>query len=222
MKTRSDADKTVDRYLSELDKALRGVAAPRRRQIVEEISDHIAEGRSLLDDEDEAGIRILLERVGDQETIATEAAGTTELCGSARRGDAWVPWLLLLGGFALVVGWFVGVGLLWSSSTWRVRDKLLGTFVLPGGLLSVLLLGQLGSSVTACSSGVQVSHVPLPVAPGSTLVAPHPSAVGPHALAHCVTTGFSFPLPIGIIVLAVALVAPIFVAIHLERVRHSV
>ncbi len=103
MKTRSNADKLVDRYLSELNEALRRVAAPRRRQIVEDISDHIAQGRSLLDVEDEAGVRTLLERVGDQEKIATDA-GTDGLDSSTRRGDAWVPWLLLLGGYALLVG----------------------------------------------------------------------------------------------------------------------
>jgi len=219
MKTRSKADKLIDRYLAELDKALRRVPAPRRRQIVEEISDHIAEGRSALDDEDEAGLRSLLERVGDQEAIAVEA-GTDGLGGLARRGDAWVPWLLLLGGYALLVGWFVGVGLLWSSATWRVRDKVLGTFVLPGGLLSLVLLGQQGS-VIACSSGVAVSPVSIPVTPRSTPLAPPASPGVLHPLTHCVTTGFSFPLPIGIGILAVAVIAPILVAIHLERVRRS-
>jgi hypothetical protein len=219
MTTRSNADKLVDRYLSELDQALRRVAAPRRRQIVEDISDHIAQGRPLLDDEDEAGVRSLLERVGEQKTIATEA-GTDGLDDPARRGDAWVPWLLLLGGYALLVGWFVGVGLLWSSATWRVRDKILGTLVLPGGLLSLVLLGQQGS-VTACSAGVAVSPIPIPVPPGSTPLAPPASPGVLHPLTHCVTTGFSFPLPIGILVLAVAVIAPILVAIHLERVRRS-
>ncbi len=219
MTTRSNADKLVDRYLSELDQALRRVAAPRRRQIVEDISDHIAQGRSLLDDEDEAGVRSLLERVGEQKTIATEA-GTDGLDDPARRGDAWVPWLLLLGGYALLVGWFVGVGLLWSSATWRVRDKILGTLVLPGGLLSLVLLGQQGS-VTACSSGVAVSPVPIPVTPGSAPLAPPASPGVLHPLTHCVTTGFSFPLPIGILVLALAVIAPILVAMHLERIRRS-
>ena len=192
---------------------------PRRRQIVEDISDHIAQGRSLLDDEDEAGVRSLLERVGEQKTIATEA-GTDGLDDPARRGDAWVPWLLLLGGYALLVGWFVGVGLLWSSATWRVRDKILGTLVLPGGLLSLVLLGQQGS-VTACSSGVAVSPVPIPVTPGSAPLAPPASPGVLHPLTHCVTTGFSFPLPIGILVLALAVIAPILVAMHLERIRRS-
>lgn len=43
--------------------------------------------------------------------------------------------LLLAGGLLLVVGWFVGVVLLWRSRVFTLQDKLLGTLVLPGGVL---------------------------------------------------------------------------------------
>jgi hypothetical protein len=66
----------------------------------------------------------VLDRVGDPSAIAA-GAGAAEFRPRVRWADALVPWLLLLGGFVFVVGWFLGVGLLWSSSTWRVRDKLL-------------------------------------------------------------------------------------------------
>lgn len=128
MKTRPSADRIVERYLADLDRALAGLAASRRREVVEEVSAHIAEGRALLEGDDETSVRALLDRVGEPEAIAAEA-GATNASTSSRRSDAWVPWLLLTGGFAFVVGWFVGVGLLWSSSTWRLRDKLLGTLV---------------------------------------------------------------------------------------------
>ena len=38
------------------------------------------------------------------------------------------------------VGWLIGVALLWSSATWRVSEKLVGTLVWPGGLLVPLAL----------------------------------------------------------------------------------
>ncbi len=58
--------------------------------------------------------------------------------GSAR-GLALIP--LLLGGLLLVgIGWLVGVALLWMSRVWSTRDKLVGTFLLPGGLLCAALL----------------------------------------------------------------------------------
>ena len=137
MKTRSNADKLIDRYLSHVDHALGDLPASRREQIIEEIAGHITMGRSSLDEENEASILALLDRVGDPDAIAEEA-GVAPL--SARSADAWVPWLLLFGGFAFAVGWFVGCGLLWSSKVWGVRDKLLGTFVLPGGLFTLVFL----------------------------------------------------------------------------------
>jgi hypothetical protein len=49
--------------------------------------------------------------------------------------------LLPFGGFAVpVVGWFLGVLLLWFSDSWTTRDKLIGTFVVPFGLLGSVLL----------------------------------------------------------------------------------
>ncbi len=63
--------------------------------------------------------------------------------------------------------------------------------------------------------------VPIPVTPGSAPLAPPASPGVLHPLTHCVTTGFSFPLPIGILVLALAVIAPILVAMHLERIRRS-
>ena len=192
MKTQTNIDKLVDRYLAELDHAMARLSPSKRRQIVEEISSHITEGRASLDVDDEASVRALLDRVGDPEDIAAEAGATSM---PPRRADAWVVWLLLLGGFAAGIGWFVGVALLWSSPTWRLRDKLLGTFVPPGGLLGLFLLGITPSSSTSCS-------------PGSG-----------GAGQHCVTKGFSFPLPIGLALLVGALVAPILVAVHLEGVR---
>jgi hypothetical protein len=199
VKTQTNADKLVDRYLADLDHAMGRLSPSKRHQIVEEISGHISDGRASLDTDDEVSVRALLDRVGDPEDIAAEAGAASM---PSRRGDAWVVWLLLLGGFAAGIGWFVGVALLWSSPTWRTRDKLLGTFVPPGGLLGLFLLGITPGSSKSCSSGE--------VAAGQQAAA-----------THCVTHGFSLPLPIGLALLVGALVAPILVAVHLEGVRRS-
>jgi hypothetical protein len=205
MKTRNNADKLIDRYLSQLDRALGDLSASRRRQIVEEVSAHITESRALLDSADETSVRALLDRVGDPDAIADEA-GVTKSSAPTRRSDAWVPWLLLFGGIAglvswvLVVGWFVGIGLLWSSNTWRVRDKLLGTLVLPGGLLPLGILLALPVAASTCSS-----H----------------GGPGIPTVTHCVTAGFTFPPVLGITVFVVVLVAPIVTAVHLARSRRK-
>jgi hypothetical protein len=78
--------------------------------------------------------------------------------------------LLLLGGFAFLIGWVVGVVLLWRSRTWPTWEKVLGTLIVPGGLsLPVLIAlfvpagytcsGHGGSSMPAvvtCEGGVPV------------------------------------------------------------------
>jgi hypothetical protein len=63
--------------------------------------------------------------------------------------------LLLLGGIVLpLIGWIIGVTLLWRSTAWRVTDKLIGTFILPGGLMAaVAALGFSSGSGTCSGSG---------------------------------------------------------------------
>jgi hypothetical protein len=148
------ADKLVADYLKRLDGELRGLPHARRRELVEEISDHIASARAELDAEDEARIRTLLDSLGDPADIAAEAR---ERFGvqPRRRGLVEVGALILLpvGGVLLpVVGWFVGALLLWISDAWSTRDKLVGTFVIPGGLLVPLglLFVSTGSGGGAC------------------------------------------------------------------------
>ncbi|MGH9127445.1 MAG: HAAS signaling domain-containing protein [Acidimicrobiales bacterium] len=212
MRTRSAADKLVDEYLERLSHELRQLPSSRRRQILAEVAEHINEGRAALDEESEPAIRALLGRVGDPRSIGAEAGFPGPYGGGgAPRSDAWVPWLLLVGGFVFVVGWLVGFVMLWSSSTWRLRDKLIGTFLLPGGLAGSFLLGALPASTTTCAG---VSSVVAPSGTGS------PPVVGPTTM-HCVTSGFSLPLPLGIVVLVIVLLAPIATAIHLERARRG-
>lgn len=205
MKTRSSPDRLVERYLADLDHALAGLGASRRREIMEEVSGHIAEGQALLEGDDEMGLRALLDRFGEPEAIAAEA-GATKASTWRRRADAWVPWLLLLGGFVFVflggfvfvVGWVTGLSLLWSSTTWRVRDKLLGTFVLPGGLLPFAFLVTTPVSTSSCSAS---------------------GGPGIPTVTHCTTSGFVLPPVLGIILVAFLLVAPIVTFIQLRRVR---
>ncbi len=48
---------------------------------------------------------------------------------------------LIVGSLVLpIVGWLVGLVLLWRSRSWTILEKLLGTLVWPGGLLLPLAL----------------------------------------------------------------------------------
>jgi uncharacterized membrane protein len=197
MTTQARNDALVERYLSDLEQALRNVSPTRRRSIIEEVADHIAIGRAALDPADEAGLRDMLARVGDPESIAAEE-GVDQEQPTARLGDAAVPWLLLLGGFIAGIGWVVGVVMLWLSETWSRGDKLLGTLVLPGGLLGLVILLTRASRVVACSGS---------------------GAPGEPTIMHCTSSGLTLPLGVSLPLTLILITAPTLTAIHLDRVR---
>jgi len=198
VKRRAPADQLIARCLDTLDRALATLPRDRRCQIVDEISCHIAEGRSALDHEGPVAINALLERVGDPRTIAAEAGAHARATHPVRWTDRVAPWILVLGGLICGVGWLVGVVLLWASPTWRTRDKLLGTFVFPGGLASASMFFSLPAPGRSCSGSAP---------PGQRIVL------------HCTTSGLVLPFPIGILMLIVVVVAPVLTVVHLERAR---
>jgi uncharacterized membrane protein len=155
----TSADKLVEDYLDRLERELADSPSARRRELVQEISEHIAEARAGLESENEAEIRNLLDRMGDPADIAAEAHGTpveTEPAAAPverRSGalDVAALILLLIGGLVIpVIGWLVGVVLLWISSAWTARQKLLGTLVVPGGLALPAGLLLVAGSESSC------------------------------------------------------------------------
>jgi uncharacterized membrane protein len=155
------ADELINEYLDRLEEELADFPTTRRRELVQEISEHITEARASFENEDEASIRNLLDRIGDPADIAAEAAGTPAaevppqpIAQERSSGalDVVALVLILLGGVVVpVIGWLVGVVLLWISSAWTARQKLLGTLVVPGGLaLPAGILFLATSSESAC------------------------------------------------------------------------
>jgi uncharacterized membrane protein len=166
----TSADKLVEDYLDRLERELADVSPARRRELVQEISEHIAEARAGLESEGEVDVRNLLDRMGDPADIAAEARGPAAETAPAapvveRRAGAveiGALVLLLIGGLVLpVVGWIVGVVLLWVSSAWTVPQKVLGTLIVPGGLALPIGLGVLATSSASCV------QVPLPATPNA-------------------------------------------------------
>jgi hypothetical protein len=195
----SNADKLVADYLKRLNAELRGLPRARRRELVDEISEHISEARADLESENEAAIRTLLDRLGDPEEIAADAS---ERLGVRRRSgglDVVALILLLIGGVVLpVIGWLIGVVLLWISEAWSTREKLLGTLVVPGGLALPFFLGVYGTSSELCG---QMNGGPV-------------TCTGGPSLAQQVLT---------IALLVVLVVAPLATTVFLARRRdHSV
>ena len=141
-------------YLKRLEKTAASLPRARRKELIGEIEAHLSEALPVGASEAEA--LNVLERLGEPAEIVAEAgAGQASV---ARAGlNEWLAIPLLLVGVSLfVVGWFVGAVLLWSSRIWTLRDKLIGTLVLPGGLASApfifaSLSGSLGLALSVLS-----------------------------------------------------------------------
>jgi uncharacterized membrane protein len=152
-------DKLVERYLKHLEVELDDLPHDRRREIVDEIAGHIAEARAGLEHETEADVRNILEGLGDPADIAADARERFDVRKPSPPGRA--GWMdvaalvfLLVGGLIIpIFGWVIGVVLLWVSNAWNVRDKIIGTLFVPGGLLVPLGIGiiAVGNGGTSCS-----------------------------------------------------------------------
>jgi hypothetical protein len=129
-----DPEPEIKRYLKRLSKAAGDLPRARRRELLTEIEEHIREAVAETPVASEAQMRTLLDRLGDPAEIAAAAAGDPEVPARSTTLEIVAIVLLLVGGFLFLAGWLVGVVLLWSSSLWTLRDKLIGTLVIPGGL----------------------------------------------------------------------------------------
>lgn len=125
----------VGRYLKRLESELDDLPAARRRDIRSAIHQRIDEALADPTPSD-TEVRRVLEEMGPPDRVALrerERFGLLPPVGGAREMLAIV--LLLVGGIVVpVLGWLVGVALLWSSPVWTRRDRLIGTLVVPGGL----------------------------------------------------------------------------------------
>lgn len=137
----SKVDALVDHYLTDLEVEPRGLPATRRRELLEEVGEHITAARAAMDPETEAGIRTVLERLGDPADIAAEAR--ERFGGQVKPARPAIPWLealaltsLVLVPFILmldmsplvpVLSWLLA--LLWRSHRWTGRDKRIATLL---------------------------------------------------------------------------------------------
>lgn len=144
-----DTERLVDDYMQRLASAARVLPKERQAELVSEIRFHVADALRASDAVDEADVRNVLERIGTpEEIVAAAVEGQPPVRDAQSRfGTLEVAAILILGlgGFFVpVVGWLVGVVLVWISGAWSTRDKLIGTaapFVLVVLMPVLFLLG---------------------------------------------------------------------------------
>lgn len=144
------------KYLRRLERAARKLPRGERRELVEEITAHLSE--AIDPDMSDAEALTVLDRLGEPEDIV-EAERPEERQPDGLGAHQWAAILLLsFGGFLFVVGWLAGVILLWGSRAWTIRDKVIGTLVVPGGLATLPAALVIVSGTSVCSGSVGRVH----------------------------------------------------------------
>jgi hypothetical protein len=147
-------DRSVERYLHDLKEDLRDLPEAQQQELIGEIAEHIDSALAELPTRNEADVRNVLEQLGIPAVIANEArerAGVHRARAGVREIAAVI--LLPIGGLIIpVLGWVVGLLLLWSSPVWTSRDKWIGSLIIPGGLLLPTLLFLSPSRVCSTST----------------------------------------------------------------------
>lgn len=199
--SRNDEDLIRD-YLRRLHRASARLPRRERRELEADIREHLAAAQRR--GEGEAYIRQVLDDLGEPAEIVA-AAGVGAPAATLSTRDLWTLVLLLVGAFVFVLPWFVGVLLLWTSESWSVDRKVLGTLVLPGGLATSLLLLDL--PMGGDGSGV------------SGVCPTNPSGVVSHCTNAVLSSTGSATLPswLAILLLVLTVAAPIFTTVVLYR-----
>jgi uncharacterized membrane protein len=136
--TAPHANNLIEGYLARLRLAAADLPAATREELVSDMESHIAEARRREPDETDATILNILDRLGEPDLVVEEARQRpvpADQPSSPRRPvgtqqPAWLAWLVP---GLLVVLWPIGVVILWYSSAWDGRDKVIGTFLTLGG-----------------------------------------------------------------------------------------
>lgn len=196
----------VDGYMDELNLCLRDLPRGRREEIIGEIRAHIDAALDDAGQQSPAVIATILDQLGSPEEIA--AAARIDAPPQQSRittRDTITILLLLIGGFVLpLIGWIIGVVMLWTSNAWRTRDKILATLLVPGGLLSGVF--AVGAIPVYSMSGIE------------TTCRPQDPNFGTGA-DHCVTTGGpgAGTWTLLTIVVILTIVGPLFTTFWLTR-----
>ncbi len=158
-------------YVEDLERAAVELPARRRAALVESIREHLMEAAAEAGDDADALEQAILALGSPQALIAEASMPDQGDFGNGAHGGYGAPgareragpgareWttlaLLAVGGIVVpVMGWFVGVALLWTSSVWSHRAKIIGTLVVPFGfaLAFLLLVVPVSNSVSDCST----------------------------------------------------------------------
>ena len=136
----------VEDYLERLEREARKLPRAERKELLAETERYL--DQAVRPDANPYEVRSMLGSLGTPEALAAqERPKRIKPDPAPTEGSAIV--LLAIGGLFIGIGWFFGLYLLWRSKVFTVADKLIGTFLWPGGLASAMIVAivVLASSV---------------------------------------------------------------------------
>ena len=157
----------VAAYLTRFDAVSAHLPAARRQELRADLLEHLVE--AIPAGADDSAVRNALDRLGPPEDIVSAEQPpppAAPLSAPPARPslvhEGLAVAFLTAGSFVPVLGWLVGVALLWTSKRWTAGEKLAATLIVPGGpgaLVVVVGLGTLTAS-QVCTSGTVVEATP--------------------------------------------------------------
>ena len=139
----------VEDYLERLDRAARKLPRGERKDLLAETERYL--DQAVRPDANPYEVRSMLGSLGTPEALAAqERPKRIKPDAQPTEGSAIV--LLAVGGLFIGIGWFFGLYLLWRSRVFTLTDKLIGTFLWPGGLASAMIV-----AIVVLASSVRLS-----------------------------------------------------------------
>jgi hypothetical protein len=141
--TAPHADQLIEGYLARLSAAAGGLPKNARQELIADMRSHIAEARAREPQETDAAVMNILDRLGEPATVVADARERLGI----RLYQPYRPGILEIAAVIFVpFFWPIGVILLWMSPAWRVRDKLIGTLLPPGGYMGIGIFGLVAAT----------------------------------------------------------------------------
>jgi hypothetical protein len=137
-----NGQRLVDDYLDRLEQAARPLTTNRRRELVDDVREHIAEDLARSAERDEVAVRNVLDRLGPPDAIvgaelaaggggvAAQVSGLRPLAWNLGITEILAVLLLTVGAFAApLIGPAIGLVLTWASARWSTRTRTAITLV---------------------------------------------------------------------------------------------
>ena len=156
----TSTDQLFDDYLSRLRVAAGGLPPEQRDELLSEISEHLDAAKAAGEANTEAGVRQVLDRLGSPAEIVQAATGSEVSSTISTRPmivrEGFAAFFLTFGSIIPVIGWLIGVVLLWTSKRISLVYKIFGTLIVPLGpfVLAPIVTNR---SLTECSSVTSIS-----------------------------------------------------------------